>query len=153
MKNVRRAVIEDLDALALLFDAYRQFYAQQPDVDGAREFIAARINNDESVIFIAELEGRAVGFVQLYPVFTSVGMRRAWLLNDLFVASNARRNGMAAALMQAAHEMAAADGAAGVLLETQISNTGAQALYEKLGYQRNDTTWFYWLPLQENVCG
>ena len=56
-------------------------------------------------------------------------------------------------VIEVAHEMAAADGAAGVLLETQISNAGAQALYEKLGYQRNDSTWFYWLPLQENVCG
>lgn len=147
MNNIRRASIGDLDVLARLFDAYRQFYAQQPDVDGAREFLAARIGNNESVLFIAELEGRAVGFVQLYPVFTSVGMRRTWLLNDLFVAKGARRQGVAAALMQAAHEMAAADGAAGVLLETQINNTGAQALYEKLGYQRNDTTWFYWLPL------
>lgn len=147
MKNVRRATIDDLEVLAPLFDAYRQFYSQSPDVNGAREFLAARINNEESVIFIAELDGRAAGFVQLYPAFTSVGMRRTWILNDLFVAADARRHGLAELLMKRAHEMAAADDAAGVLLETQISNTGAQALYEKLGYQRNDVTWFYWLPL------
>lgn len=146
MKNIYRATIEDLDALAPLFDGYRQFYSQAPDLDGARKFLAERINNNESVIFLAKLEGDAVGFVQLYPIFTSVGMRRAWLLNDLFVAESARRNGVAKALMQAAHEMAAADGAAGVLLETQVSNMGAQMLYEKLGYQRNTTTSFYWLP-------
>ena len=93
------------------------------------------------------MDGNAAGFVQLYPIFTSVGMRRVWLLNDLYVAAAARRAGAATALMNAAHAMAREDDAAGVMLETHIDNRDAQALYEKLGYQRNTATWFYYLSL------
>ena len=145
--NVRRAESADLDELAVLFDAYRQFYAQPSDVPAAHRFLEARMANNESVVFFGERDGDAAGFVQLYPLFSSVGMRRVWLLNDLFVAATARRSGLATKLMQAAHDMARADGASGVLLETQTGNRDAQALYEKLGYRRNEATWFYWLAL------
>jgi len=144
---VRQAQPADLDVLAGLFDAYRQFYAQPSDVDGARRFLEQRMTNRESVVFLAEANGEPAGFVQLYPLFSSVGMRRVWILNDLFVASTARRSGVGAALMAAAHDMARADGAASVLLETHADNRNAQSLYEKLGYRRNDETWFYCLPL------
>lgn len=146
--SVRRATRDDLDALAVLFDAYRQFYAQSSDVPGARAFLAARLHDDESVIFIATAPDGAFGFTQLYPLFTSVGMRRLWLLNDLFVAADARRLGVASALMQAAHAHARDTGAAGVLLETQRTNHSAQALYRKLGYERNDSTEFHFLALR-----
>lgn len=144
--NVRRATLADLDALADLFDAYRQFYAQPADMPGARAFLEARLANAESVIFIA---GDAAGFTQLYPLFTSVGMRRLWLLNDLYVAGDQRRGGVASALMNAAHAHAAGTGAAGVLLETGKTNAPAQALYRKLGYRRNEVTDFWFLELGE----
>ncbi|MBW3567127.1 MAG: GNAT family N-acetyltransferase [Proteobacteria bacterium] len=145
--NIRRAQRADLDDLAVLFDAYRQFYAQPSDVPAAHRFLEARMANSESVVFLGERDGDPAGFVQLYPLFSSVGMRRVWLLNDLFVAATARRSGLATKLLQSAHEMARADGASGVLLETHTGNRDAQALYEKLGYQRNKATWFYWLAL------
>lgn len=144
---VRRAGESDLNELAVLFDGYRQFYGQQTNVEGARNFLRARMQNNESVVYLGELDNGPAGFVQLYPIFTSVGMQRVWLLNDLYVADNARRSGMATALMHAAHQMARDDNAAGVMLETQINNRDAQALYEKLGYRRNEETWFYWFPL------
>ncbi len=144
---IRRAERHDLDTLAVLFDAYRQFYAQAPDVAGARRFLDARLANGESVIFIAMLDGEGAGFTQLYPLFTSVGMRRLWLLNDLFVASGARRSGVASGLMAAAHAHAMDTGAAGVMLETQKTNHAARALYRKLGYKDNDATDFLFLPL------
>lgn len=146
--SVRRATSDDLDALAVLFDAYRRFYAQPSDVPGARAFLAARLQNDESVVFIATGATGGVGFTQLYPLFTSVGMRRLWLLNDLFVAQDARRLGVASTLMKAAHAHAKDTGAAGVLLETQRTNHSAQALYRKLGYERNDSTEFHFLALR-----
>lgn len=145
--TVRRADHEDLDALASLFDAYRQFYDQEPDLPGARAFLEARLANHESVIFIAEGPAGAAGFTQLYPLFTSIGMRRLWLLNDLYVAAEQRRGGVAAGLMAAAHAHAAATGANGVMLETQISNAPARALYKKLGYRRFETTDFWFLPV------
>lgn len=145
--EIHRAGPGDLDHVAVLFDAYRRFYAQPADPAGARRFLAERMQNDESVVLLATADGEAVGFTQLYPLFTSVGLGRLWLLNDLFVASDARRTGVATRLMQAAHEHAARTGAVGVMLETGKSNHQAAALYRKLGYELNEATDFHFLAL------
>src|SRR3954451_2647604 len=87
-----------------LFDAYRQFYEQPSDPALARAFIGERLAHGESVIFLAERGDRPVGFVQLFPLFSSTAARprRLWLLNDLYVAPEARGSGVARALMQRA---------------------------------------------------
>src|SRR5690242_3953610 len=86
-----RAAAKDAERVAPLFDAYRQFYKQKPDLAAARTFIAERLQRDESVIFLALDGDKAVGFVQLYPCFSSTAMKRMWILNDLFVTPDARR--------------------------------------------------------------
>jgi ribosomal protein S18 acetylase RimI-like enzyme len=138
--RVRRAGPADADAIAPLFDAYRQFYARPSDLPLARRFVADRLERDESVIFLAERDGRAVGFVQLYPVFSSTAPhpRRLWLLNDLYVAPEARGAGVARALMAAARRMAEATGACGLELVTARSNVAAQRLYRSLGWRQDD---------------
>ncbi len=83
--RIQRAGAEDALAIAPLFNLYRQFYQQAPDEEAAWHFISERLRKNESVIFIALKDERAVGFTQLYPIFSSVGMKRCWLLNDLFV--------------------------------------------------------------------
>lgn len=92
-EGIRQATVEDLDTLVPLFDAYRQFYRQPSDMEGARRFLLARFENNQSVIFIAFRNGTATGFVQLYPSFSSTAMARILVLNDLFVAADARRQG------------------------------------------------------------
>lgn len=144
---VRRAGSDDLDDLAELFDAYRQFYGQSSDIPAAHAFLAERMQRDESVVFVADNGMRLVGFVQLYPIFSSVRIRALWLLNDLFVAPDVRRDGIGTGLMDAARQYAIDTGAAGILLETGTDNRQAQALYEKLGYRRNESTWFYELAV------
>lgn len=140
---VRRAGVEDLDELASLFDAYRQFYAQPPDLARARAFLAERIARDESVLLLAEHAGVAAGFVQLYPLFSSVRTGRIWTLNDLFVAPHARRFGVARTLLRAACEHGRATGALGLQLETTHDNRNAQVLYRSEGWQDGDTLWFH----------
>ncbi|MEO1075474.1 MAG: GNAT family N-acetyltransferase [Bacteroidota bacterium] len=148
--SICQASVADLDDLARLFDAYRQFYRQDTNLDGARRFLQARVEAVESVILIARgaEEGEAVGFTQLYPFFSSVRMQRLWVLNDLFVAASARRKGIARALMEAAHTFAAETGAAGVQLSTERTNHAAQALYDELGYVRDDDFWTYEFSLK-----
>ena len=94
MSTVQRATIADLDALVPLFDGYRVFYAQPSDPALARRFLDERLRRDESVILIArddgDESGAALGFTQLYPMFSSVRAARTWILNDLFVAPAAR---------------------------------------------------------------
>lgn len=139
---VRRANIDDLDAVAPLFDAYRGFYGQPSDLPRARDFLRKRLRRGESVVLLALRDGAAVGFTQLYPVFSSVRTARTWLLNDLFVAEGARRGGVARALLDAAATFARDDGAAGLMLETTRSNAPARALYRAAGWSEDDTQWY-----------
>ncbi len=146
---VRQAGPGDVDAVAPLFDAYRQFYQQPSDPALARAFIAERLARSESVIFLAERDGRAVGFVQLYPLFSSTAARprRLWLLNDLFVSPSARGGGVAHALMDRARRLAEETGAAGLELATARTNTPAQRLYESLGWRQDEQFLRYELGL------
>lgn len=134
---VRKATAADIDSIAQLFDAYRMFYKQTSDLEAARNFIAKRFLLNESIIFIAEdYAGNAVGFTQLYPIFSSVSMRRTLLLNDLYVDEKSRGKGIATTLMNAAAAYAKEKKCKWLLLQTGADNTNAQALYEKNGWKK-----------------
>ena len=139
--KIIRAEVWHAELVAPLFDAYRQFYKQPGDHSGAHRFITDRLKANESVVFLATLErdgaSKAVGFVQLYPAFSSISMKRLWILNDLFVMPEARKQGVGAALMESARQLALATAAKELILETAIDNHSAQSLYEKLGYKRD----------------
>jgi len=144
--RVKRAGPGDLDAVAPLFDAYRQFYGQRPDPAAARAFLAERLSRDESVIFVAVApDGEALGFTQLYPSFSSVSLRRLWILNDLFVGPGVRRGGVGRRLLERAREWAVETEAKGLILATAVTNTAAQALYESCGWRRDDEFRHYYL--------
>jgi ribosomal protein S18 acetylase RimI-like enzyme len=147
--TVREATPGDLDRLAPLFDAYRQFYERPPNLALSRDFLAQRLNRHESVVFLAEEDGSALGFVQLYPLFSSTSERpgRLWLLNDLFVAPEARGRGVGRSLMDRARRLAEETGACGLELATARTNRQAQSLYESLGYRRDDEFFRYELHL------
>ena len=151
MLSVVQATLNELEDVARLFDLYRQFYQQAPDLDKAREFIRERMVAQESVIFVAyQGEGDdkvAVGFTQLYPTFSSVSAQRSFTLNDLYVAAEHRKVGAARALMNKAKEHAQLAGAKGLGLSTAIDNVSAQALYDSLGYRRNETFYQYFLSV------
>jgi len=134
---------EDIDAVAPLFDEYRVFYKAEPDRAGAREFLYERWRLGESVLFIAYDGEEPRGFVQLYPIFTSVELRRLWLLNDLFVRESARGSGVGRALMRRAEQHARESGAAGLTLSTAMDNENAQALYESERYVRDSVFYVY----------
>ena len=146
--QIQQATVDDLDTLAPLFDGYRQFYGQPADLARGREFLAQRFQQHESLILLARNgQGEGVGFTQLYPLFSSVRMVRTYLLNDLFVAPSARRQGVAAALLNAAADHARSLGAASLSLSTALDNAPAQALYESLGWQRDRQFCEYGLSL------
>ena len=143
---IRRATPDDLDAVAALFDAYRRFYGQPGDVPRAHAFLAERIGRDESVVLLAEDAGTTLGFTQLYPLFSSVRTGRSWLLNDLYVAEDARRRGVGRALLDAAATFARDNGAAGLMLETMRDNAPARALYRAAGWHEDATQWYSLTP-------
>ena len=145
---VRHATIDDVDRIVPLFDAYRQFYGQASDLAAARDFLAERLGRQESLVLLAvKPSGEAVGFTQLYPTFSSVRVGRIYVLNDLFVAPQARRHGVALQLLAKATEVARSLGAVRLSLSTALSNTAAQKLYESQGWQRDVTFCHYDLRL------
>lgn len=140
---VRQAVLDDLEALAPLLDAYRQFYEKASDLAAARAFLRERFNHGESVVFLA-LDGAVpVGFTQLYPSFSSASLARTFILNDLFVIPSHRRTGVGARLLHAATGYARSLGAVRVTLTTDIKNTSAQATYEAEGWKRDQDYYVY----------
>lgn len=136
--QIRQARLADLEVLAPLFDGYRQFYRQPTDLARARDFLAERLTRHESEILLAlDHTDAGLGFTQLYPLFSSVRAVRTYLLNDLFVAATARRQGVGQALLVAAADHARHLAAASLSLTTAHDNLPAQALYESLGWQRD----------------
>jgi ribosomal protein S18 acetylase RimI-like enzyme len=144
--DIKRVTTDDVSAVALLYDAYRAFYQQPSNLPAAFDFLEQRISKNESVIFFAILKGEAVGFVQLYPIFSSVQMKPALLLNDLFVNESVRRQGVGEALLQQAKQFGRESGAAYLLLQTASDNYRAQSVYEKSGWIRSQD-FFYEYPL------
>ena len=144
MMRVRLATVLELEQLAILFDQYRQFYEQTPDLVLAKQFIADRLNQQDSVIFVAEVADKnLVGFCQIYPSFCSVIAAKTGVLYDLYVAESTRKTGTGRALMLSAHEYATNNGMARLDLTTAKNNHSAQALYESLGWLRDEVFYSY----------
>lgn len=138
MVSIQHANVDDVPALAPLFDAYRQFYEQPADLEKAHTYLTARLEAEESTILIARDDaGEPLGFTQLYRTFCSVTAAPIWVLYDLFVAPKARRQGIGRILMEAAQSFGAQSGAAWMKLETAHTNLPGQALYESLGWKQD----------------
>jgi ribosomal protein S18 acetylase RimI-like enzyme len=149
MFQIRRASVTDLRIVAELFDGYRQFYGQPADYSLAEAFVRDRLTHNDSVVFLALVSQSedGLGFVQLYPSFSSVAARRIWILNDLFVAPAARQRGVGRALLDAARDHGLATGAKRLVLSTAAGNQDARALYESYGYKQEDVFLAYKLEL------
>jgi GNAT superfamily N-acetyltransferase len=149
--KILRAGVEHIALVAPLFDCYRQFYKQEPDLPGATAFLTQRLNHQQSVVFLAVDEDAApstgVGFVQLYPSFSSVRMKPILVLNDLFVRQEARHRRVARLLMDAALTLARSTGAARLVLATAKDNLAARSLYLSLGYRLDEEFDHFELPL------
>lgn len=142
---IKKASLEDVAALATLFDQYRVFYRKDSDIAGAVSFLTDRMSRDESIIFLCEREGKLAGFAQLYPLFSSTRMQRLWLLNDLFVAEEFRGQGVSKALIEASRIHAIQTGACGLSLETEKTNHIANQLYKSTDWELDEDHNFYFL--------
>ena len=148
--NIKRINLSEANLVVGLFDKYRVFYKKNSDIGLAERFIKTRLGNNESEIFVA-LEGdQPIGFTQLYPKYSSVSAVKNWILNDLYVESNYRKQGIGEALIKKAMDFAKSDGATYIQLETAVNNYTAQSLYEGIGFQKQgpDTEYFlYRIPV------
>lgn len=145
--NIREVKTSDLDQLSILFNSYRIFYGKESNIDISKKFLESRISNKDSKMFICEVNNILTGFVQLYPLFSSVRVSKYWLLNDLFIDSEFRGKGYSKLLIDRAKELVLESGACGMMLETKKSNKIGNSLYPKTGFKINDLSNFYeWVP-------
>jgi GNAT superfamily N-acetyltransferase len=148
MTTIRKATLSDLLPLSELFDLYRQFYEKSSDIEAGKKFLKERLEKDESVIYIAIFDSKIVGFVQLYPLFSSTRMKRLWLLNDLFVHPEARGKGCSVQLIEAAKQLCIDTNACQLTLETSKLNKIGNNLYPKTGFEIDlDNNYYAWLNL------
>lgn len=131
--NIIPVTNDRLTEAGYLFNEYRKFYGQTSNLEGAEAFLTERYEQKQSILWLAEIDGQAAGFVQLYPSFSSIAMQRVYILNDLFVLKAFRRHGVAKALMETCYTYCKAKQARYIRLETDHDNHSAQRLYEQMG--------------------
>ncbi|TXE17413.1 GNAT family N-acetyltransferase [Psychroserpens burtonensis] len=140
--TITHAKLKDLDSLASLFDSYRVFYNQDSNIEVAKRFLKQRMIRDDSIIYIANDNDKAIGFAQLYPLFSSVSMQPMYLLNDLFVSSKHRSQGIGEALVNRAKHLCVSENNKGLAIQTAFNNP-AQHLYKRLGFIKDTNLQFF----------
>jgi len=131
-----RASVVDVAEIEPLFSLYREFYGMRKDRSAAIEFLRARLENEESALFYAKKDGRIIGFVQLYPSFSSASLKKVFILNDLYVLESERGKGVAKLLIGKAIEFCTEQKCARISLSTAKDNP-AQKLYEEVGFKES----------------
>lgn len=148
--RIIQATLEHLDLLTPLFVKYREFYGEVPFPDSSREFLEKRLRREESVIYLAmpdDDDGRLLGFCQLYPSYSSLSLKRVWILNDIYVAEDARRQLVADHLIQKSKKMARETQAVRMRVSTSANNEVAQKVYESIGFREDTQFKNYVLPI------
>jgi len=150
MFNIIQAGHTNCDTTAILLNQYRMFYKMPSDIDATSRFINDRLTLNDSLIYLAlsksdihNTQIDAKGFIQIYPSYSSIAMKPTWVLNDLFITEEARRQGCATQLINHIEEQAREQNIFSVKLATNISNSKAQSLYHSLGYKINDSFTHY----------
>lgn len=139
-----------MDLLTPLFVKYREFYGEHPVPDSSRDFLEKRLRREESVIYLAlhdEDDNKLLGFCQLYPSCSSLSLKRVWILNDIYVAEDARRHVVADHLIQKARKMAREIQAVRMRVSTSANNEVAQKVYESIGFREDTQFKNYILPI------
>ena len=136
--RIEAASTSDLEDLLRLYIAYRIFYGEAPEEQRATAFIHDRLTQSSGRYFLAKNGNTAVGFMHLIPSTNTLAMRPIWFLEDLYVSTPARGQGVATALLRHAEEFARNAGAERLTLATAHDNLAAQRIYKKLGYVREE---------------
>ncbi|MGX5172937.1 N-acetyltransferase family protein [Aliikangiella sp. IMCC44653] len=133
--EIRQAQLSDLASLATVYDEYRQLFSLPSSKQRCVAFLRERLVKQDSIIWIAVINDTVVGFIQIYPSFSSIAMRPIWQFNDLFIGTQFRRKNIATQLIQSMEVAAQQNNIFSIKLATATTNQAAQQLYKKLNYQ------------------
>ena len=146
--TIERVTKTDLTELLPLMRAYCDFYEVAPSDDALLSLSRALLADPEreGIQLLARIEGRAVGFATIFWSWATTSAERIGVMNDLFVAPEARGTGLAAALIEACRAECAARGARKLTWQTALDNAAAIKVYDRVGATREQ--WVdYWLPV------
>ncbi len=141
----------DLPELLPLVRAYCDFYQVTPNDRALLELSQALIADPEREglqLLARDDAGRALGFATLLWTWQTLSAGRVGVMNDLFVAAEARGSGVADVLIAACAERCREHGATQLVWQTARDNRRAQAVYERIGATREDRWLDYWLPVE-----
>ncbi|MCY1272542.1 Acetyltransferase (GNAT) family protein [compost metagenome] len=148
--RIIQASLEHLDLLTPLFVKYREFYGELAFPEASRRFLEKRLRRKESVVYLAlpdDSDDKLLGFCQLYPSYSSLSLKRVWILNDIYVAEDARRQLVADRLLQTAKKMAKETNAVRMRVSSKIDNEVAHKVYESIGFHEDNEFKNYVLPI------
>lgn len=138
-----------IDQLIDVVEEYRKFCGFSASYEQTKKFFQYLFTNEKSVTFIAISDNDEVmGFVNLYPSYSTLALSKIWILNDLAVSSRFRRMGLAQKLIKRVITFAEETGAVRVELKTQITNRGAQKFYSEIGFKVDKDNIYYQVPVQ-----
>lgn len=133
--TIRKAITSDINNLIALINHYLEFYHITFDENKDKAFLFTNLDDKRSDIFIAiDKDNQILGFTQLYRCRNQEYLGDYYILFDLFVSSNVRKNGIASELLESAERFAFQQGAKFIELQTALANKAAQQLYRKHGY-------------------
>ena len=144
--KIERVGEADLSELLPLMRGYCDFYEVAPSDDELLALSRALIADPEreGVQLLARDQGRGVGFATIYWSWATTSAERIGVMNDLFVATEARGSGLAESLIQACRAECAARGAGKLTWQTAPDNAAAIKVYDRVGATREQ--WVdYWL--------
>ena len=133
--EIREARADEIDDLLPLMRAYCDFYESDPPDEGLTEMAASLIEDPaQGALLIARNgDGAAVGFAAMAWKWSSLNGARIGFLDDLFVAPEARGEGIADALIAECAERCRERGMPVMEWLTAHDNHRAQSVYDRVG--------------------
>ena len=147
--RIERVAEPDLAELLPLVRGYCDFYEVSPSDEALLALAQALIADPEreGVQLLARDDSRAVGFATIFWSWATTSAERIGVMNDLFVAAEARGSGVAEALIEACRAECAARGAGKLTWQTAPENAAAMKVYNRIGATREQWVDF-WLSVE-----
>jgi GNAT superfamily N-acetyltransferase len=150
--TIDRVTEAHVTELLPLMRGYCDFYEVDPSDEALLALSRALIADPEreGVQLLARNEGQAVGFATIFWSWATTSAERIGVMNDLFIAPEARGTGVAQDLIETCRAECAARGAGKLSWQTAPDNAAAMKLYDRVGATREQ--WVdYWLPVEPKL--
>ena len=142
MVSIVLAGVAHLEPLSQLLNAHRIEQGMPDNQPAVAHFLFERLINHEAVHFIAlkanaeeHAQPQGLGFIQLYPSFSSESLMPYWTVGALYVTPSVRQEGLGKALIAQALQLVRERGDEGLRAQLSTRETEARQLMQSMGFQ------------------